>query len=123
MEVIASSTVKALINPSQISQVLLNLISNAADAVEGLDEKWIRIELSSEATELAKIRVVDSGSGIDPKLAHKIMEPFFTTKPTDKGTGLGLSIAKGIVDDHRGTLYIEAGSKNTSFAILLPKTA
>ena len=87
----------------QISQVLLNLLSNSIDAVQKLPEKWIHIEVLSTEQHL-KIRVTDSGSGISQDLAQKIFQPFFTTKDIGKGTGLGLSISDGIIKSHGGIL-------------------
>lgn len=106
--------------PSQIAQVLHNLLNNSFDAVMGRDEKWVRIELlNSEST--LRIDVVDSGPGIKPELSEKIMQPFFTTKEDGKGTGLGLSIAQGIIENHAGRLSLNRTHPHTCFSILLPK--
>ncbi|MGZ3712922.1 MAG: two-component system sensor histidine kinase NtrB [Bdellovibrionota bacterium] len=105
--------------PIQISQVLLNLINNARDAIEALEEKWIRIEVSS-AFGAVQISVADSGTGLTPKLRARIMEPFFTTKREGKGTGLGLSISRKILEDHGGQLLL-SDSKNTCFLVKFPK--
>lgn len=104
---------------AQISQVLLNLLNNAFDAVRSLPERWIEISVVLGKNDLSII-VTDSGQGIPPAIAEKIMEPFFTTKEVGKGTGLGLSIAKGIVEDHGGTLTLDAGHPNTRFIVKLP---
>jgi PAS domain S-box-containing protein len=105
----------------QISQVLINLLSNAYDAVEKLPGKWVRIEVRDrgDAVELA---VTDSGGGMPEAIREKALEPFFTTKAVGKGTGLGLSIAIGIVESHHGTLTIDAASANTRVVVRLPKT-
>lgn len=105
--------------PTQISQVILNLINNAQDAIQALPEKWIRLE-SSLKDGMISIRVTDSGTGIPYEIAEKMMQPFFTTKEVGKGTGLGLSISRGIVEDHRGKLYLDPSSAHTSFVIELP---
>jgi len=104
--------------PIQISQVLLNLVNNARDAIENLDEKWIRIKVES-AYGSAQISVTDSGTGLTPKVRARMMEPFFTTKKDGKGTGLGLSISRRILETHGGQLYL-AGTKNTCFVVKLP---
>ncbi len=104
----------------EISQVLLNLLNNSFDAIEGLTEKWIQIE-ALDLGAAVEIRVVDSGHGIDKNVAAKIMQPFFTTKEVGKGTGLGLSISRGIIAKHGGTLQLQADSQNTCFVIRLPK--
>jgi PAS domain S-box-containing protein len=106
--------------PSQISQVVLNLLSNAYDAVENSAEKWVQLEVASDG-DLVKISVADSGSGIEPGALERIMEPFFTTKAVGRGTGLGLSIAKGICEDHNGCLRYDPLSKHTRFVIELPR--
>lgn len=104
---------------TEISQVLLNLLSNAFDAVSILSEKWVRIE-AAESGKKVRITVTDSGTGIPRKIVDKIMQPFFTTKEVGKGTGLGLSISKGITENHGGQLLYDAATKNTRFTIELP---
>jgi signal transduction histidine kinase len=104
---------------AQISQVILNLLGNAFDAVQNYDEKWV--ELSANATtETLTISVTDSGNGIAPNIVEKLMLPFFTTKAIGKGTGLGLSISKSIIENHKGKFYYDQYSGNTRFVIELP---
>lgn len=103
----------------QISQVLLNLISNACDAVMALPERWVSIE-AEVRDGAAFISVTDSGGGIPEKARGKIFQPFFTTKEIGKGTGLGLSVSKGILDAHNGSLTLDASCPNTRFVIMLP---
>ena len=104
---------------TQISQVLLNLLNNSFDAIQTSQEKWIEIQFTEE-TQFLKIAVVDSGEKIDPKILDRIMEPFFTTKSVDQGTGLGLSIAKGIIEEHGGTLQYNINAPNTTFEFTVP---
>lgn len=104
---------------TQISQVLLNLISNAKDAVLPLEEKWIKIILEKKGQNIL-LQVIDSGSGIPAEIAKKIFQPFFTTKEVGNGTGLGLSISNEIIKNHNGQLYIDRNLPNTCFAIELP---
>lgn len=106
--------------PVQISQVLLNLLNNAHDAVEGLPERWIRVEVS-EASDEIFIRILDSGKGLPPEIANRVFEPFFTTKEFGRGTGLGLSISRGIIESHGGLLEVEERSDRTCFVIQLPR--
>ena len=104
----------------QIAQVLLNLLQNAFDAViETEGEKWVRLEVASNA-QSAAFDVIDSGPGVPPDLKARIMEPFFTTKPVGKGTGLGLSLSKGIVDEHGGELKLCEKDNHTCFSLVLP---
>lgn len=103
----------------QLTQVLVNLLTNALDAIEEIPEKWIRI--SVETSDLfISLKVVDSGFGIDSDFADKILDPFFTTKEIGRGTGLGLSISKSIIDEHKGKLYFDVAARNTTFVIELP---
>jgi signal transduction histidine kinase len=105
--------------PIQISQVLLNLLNNAFDAVLTLDEKWVRIETRVSESEI-ELRVIDSGKGIPVRIREKILQPFFTTKEVGVGTGLGLSISMGIVQAHNGSLFVDAECENTCFVVRLP---
>lgn len=104
---------------TQISQVLLNLLTNSFDSIENLSEKWIEVETVIE-NDFIKIQVTDSGRGIPEEIVNKIMNPFFTTKDVGKGTGLGLSISRRIINEHNGNLFYDSSSPNTRFVILLP---
>ncbi len=105
---------------SQVSQVILNLLSNAFDAVAEKENPWVEISFK-EYSKTIEIHVTDSGNGIPVELEEKIMTPFFTTKDVGKGTGLGLSISKGIIDSHQGKLFLNRRSQHTQFVISLPK--
>lgn len=107
--------------PTQISQVFLNVINNAFDAVLDYSEKWVRVSVR-EASEFIEIKVTDSGKGISKKIEDKIFDPFFTTKDVGKGTGLGLSLSKGIIKHHHGQLYVDHKCPHTCFIIRLPKS-
>ncbi len=104
---------------SQLVQVLMNLISNAIDAVEGLESRWVEVEFLKDQHNFM-IQVKDSGGGIDPEVVKKIMSPFFTTKVSGKGTGLGLSISKRIMKDHEGDLVYMPNQGNTVFHMQFP---
>ena len=127
------SDITIMADMSQIEQILLNLASNANDAMPRggtLTIETKEIEMKNifvdgydyvEPGQYAFISVADTGTGIDEKTRNKIFEPFFTTKEVGKGTGLGLSIVHGIVDQHHG--YITVDSKpqgGTVFNIYLP---
>jgi|GEM_PF-6243786 len=99
---------------SEISQVLLNLLNNSFDAIQGKDVKWITIAVEKDLTH-TRLLVTDCGTGIDGKTLSKIMEPFFTTKEVGKGTGLGLSISTGIMSAHDGQLRYNKMSPHTQF--------
>lgn len=110
--------------PTQISQVILNLLSNARDAVEAYSEKWIKLSVDvqpdASGTKFVMVRITDSGKGLPPELVKKIYKPFFTTKPVNKGTGLGLSISKTILHEHGGELTLDTASPNTCFVVKIP---
>jgi two-component system, NtrC family, sensor kinase len=104
--------------PSQINQVFMNLLVNAAQAIE---EKGVITIRSGTAGDEVWLEVADSGKGIAPEHLNRIFDPFFTTKPIGKGTGLGLSLSYGIVQKHHGR--IEAKSelgKGTAMRVWLP---
>jgi signal transduction histidine kinase len=102
----------------QISQVLLNLLGNAHDAVESAVQRRVRITAEGDEREV-RIAVSDSGPGIPGDLHGRIMEPFFTTKELGKGTGIGLSVSKGIAEAHGGRLVFDAGAPETRFVLTL----
>lgn len=106
----------------QISQVLLNLLGNACDAIQWDKGKWIRISVEKAGKEIL-IKITDSGKGIPEAVRDKLFQPFFTTKEVGKGTGLGLSIAKGIMDAHQGVLEVNPDCENTQFVLRFPETA
>lgn len=120
MRIIGDTQIDLNCRSVQVSQVLMNLVGNAFDAIKDLPEKWIEITIEAIPSQLF-IKVTDSGNGIAPDVASKMLEPFFTTKDVGLGTGLGLSISKGIVESHGGVMYYNAKSKNTQFIIELPR--
>ena len=103
----------------EISQVLINLVNNAYDAISNMPSKWVRIDIKKVSNKL-EISVMDSGAGIQAEVAERIFEPMFTTKDVGKGTGLGLSISNEIISNHKGLLYIDNECKNTRFVIEIP---
>lgn len=109
-----------LCRPLQISQVLLNLIQNAKDAIQSLEKKWIEIEVQAMKDQYL-IAVKDSGHIVDPEILGKIGQPFFTTKPPGKGTGLGLSISRKIMASHGGSLDLDKKASSTTFVLQLPR--
>jgi two-component system NtrC family sensor kinase len=104
--------------PSQINQVILNLIVNAAHAIESKGQITIRTACDGDSICL---EVRDTGCGIPPEIQKRIFEPFFTTKPVGKGTGLGLSITYGIVQRHAGRIEVDSvPGTGTAFRVILP---
>jgi len=104
--------------PSQLNQVFLNLINNAAQAMDGQGLIQIATRQVDGDVEVA---IRDNGSGMDEDTRAHIFEPFFTTKAVGKGTGLGLSIVFRIIEDHGGTIQVESElGKGTEFVVRLP---
>ncbi len=108
--------------PTQLSEVLLNVLNNSFDAVMAAEEKWVEIRAAA-SDEWIELSVLDSGLGVDPLNQHRIFDPFFTTKPVGHGTGLGLSVSRGIVFRHGGQIFLDNSSDHTRFVIRLPRSA
>jgi len=125
----------ALADPTQISQVLMNLGSNAAHAMRdrggAFEVRLSEVTLDSEEAAphiglkpgaYLRLTAADSGPGIAPDVLDRIFEPFFTTKKAGEGSGLGLSVVHGIVKSHDGAITVSSEvGKGTAFTILLPR--
>ena len=109
-------------SPSQLNQVFLNLINNAAQAIEsGTGELTLTTRV--EDAQHVAVEISDNGKGIPPEIMSKIFDPFFTTKAVGKGTGLGLSISYKIIEQHGGKISVDSTvGKGTKFTIVLPLT-
>jgi two-component system NtrC family sensor kinase len=106
--------------PQQLNQVFMNLLVNAAHAIEGQGEITVRTWGDEEHVWIA---IRDTGNGIPEEIRGRIFEPFFTTKEVGKGTGLGLSISYDIVKKHGGEILVESEQgKGTTFTLKLPVT-
>lgn len=104
---------------SQLGQVFLNLLVNAAQAIE--EQGLITITTMHFDPEHIEVRITDNGNGIEPENLGRLFEPFFTTKPVGKGTGLGLSLSYGIVQSHQGDLKVSSSpGEGTTFRVILP---
>lgn len=108
--------------PIEISQVLLNIFTNAIDEVSRLDMQDRTIELQTEKMNDMWVRILISNAGpqIDPIIQERLFEPFFSTKKMGIGTGLGLSISRNIIENHGGRLYYDPKYSLTTFIIELP---
>lgn len=104
----------------QISQALLNLLNNACDAIASHKEKWIKISIHENASQVA-IHVQNSGSKIPREIREKLFQPFFTTKEVGRGTGLGLAVSLAMLKEHGGSIHLDADAPNTTFIMTLPK--
>lgn len=132
IENIDTGDAQAMVNPTQVSQVVLNLVKNAADAMNGNGNVTVELTLADlddgEAAALTiapgrwiRLRVADEGSGMDAYTLSRVFEPFFTTKVAGKGTGLGLSVVYSIVNGWGGGLKMESDvDKGTAAMIYIP---
>lgn len=106
-------------HPGHLNQVFMNLLVNAAQAIEERGE--IVIETHQLNPEQIMVKISDTGHGIAPEALPRIFNPFFTTKPIGQGTGLGLSISYDIIQKHNGTIEVQSeAGKGTTFTIVLP---
>lgn len=105
-------------NPSQLNQVFLNLINNAAQAIPGEGSVTVRSALDGQRI---RIDISDTGSGIPPEVQPHIFDTYYTTKPAGEGTGLGLPIVRSIVAEHGGEVtFTTAPDVGTTFSVYLP---
>jgi signal transduction histidine kinase/CheY-like chemotaxis protein len=111
------------VDPSQLQQVILNLLINARDAVGEVDSPRIDVHVDMDGGRV-RIRVEDNGCGMDEKTRRRVFEPFFSTKSPGRGTGLGLASSFGIVRDAGGSIECTSAPRSgTSFTVLLPASA
>ena len=104
---------------SQLNQVFMNLLVNAAHAIE--ERGIITVRTGTEENDTVWIEISDTGAGIPPENLKRIFDPFFTTKPIGKGTGLGLSLSYGIIQKHQGRITVSSQlGIGTTFKITLP---
>lgn len=106
-------------SPALLNQVVMNIIGNAADAIDGQGTIWISTKSDDDTY---SIEIADSGPGIPAELQERIFEPFFTTKPTGAGTGLGLAIAYTVVQSHNGMIKVgESQTGGAKFIVTVPR--
>jgi two-component system NtrC family sensor kinase len=107
------------IDPSQLQSVVMNVVMNAVDAMEGTGALAVETTVD-EAGEQVLIRISDTGKGIPDKIKPLIFEPFFTTKEPGEGTGLGLAIVYGVVKGAGGRISVDSSPSGTTFTMWLP---
>lgn len=106
--------------PGQLNQVWMNLLSNAAQALEAVSNPRVTIKTELRADKVLTT-IKDNGPGIKPEVQSKIFEPFYTTKPVGQGTGLGLSICHSIIERHGGQIWCESVlGEGTAFKVEIP---
>jgi two-component system cell cycle sensor histidine kinase/response regulator CckA len=109
------------VNRTRIEQILVNLITNAVDAI-GMDGIVTLATRESDDGKRAIVEVRDTGTGIDPEILGKIFEPFYTTKGPERGTGLGLPVVREIVASYGGNLTVDSKlGTGTTFRFDLPR--
>ncbi len=107
-------------DPSQIQQVVINLVLNGAEAIKGGGRVTVRTHAAADGRAVV-LEVADTGSGIAPELVSKIFDPFFTTKEEGKGVGLGLAVVYGIVSAHSGEIEVATRlGEGSTFRVTLP---
>ena len=105
--------------PSQLNQVFMNMLVNAAHAIE--EQGTVTIRSGMQGEDHVWIEISDTGKGISPENLSRIFDPFFTTKPVGKGTGLGLALSYGIVQKHQGRIEVRSEiGRGTTFRTILP---
>jgi len=129
------TTAMVRVDPTQIHQVLMNLCTNAYQALEGRNG-WVKVSLECVALnprdgvnlgnlpagEYVTLTVADNGRGIAKEHLHRIFEPYFTTRNKNEGTGLGLSVVHGVVNDHAGAIDVHSKpGKGSTFTVYLPR--
>lgn len=108
-------------NINQLQQVILNLFSNAAHAMDGMPVKKIKIHTTANGNSYCALSITDTGCGIKPEYRDKVFDKFFTTRKIGTGTGLGLDIIKNIIENMNGKIDVESDvGRGTTFKILLP---
>ena len=113
----------AVMDPSQIERVFMNIIINAAEAMNG-NGCLTLTTTSVESGKFVRITFSDTGQGITKEDLERVFDPFFTTKEVGHGTGLGLAISYGIIKEHKGTVRVESEvGKGTTFSVRLPVEA
>jgi two-component system NtrC family sensor kinase len=111
-----------VIDPSQVERVFINMIVNAADAMDGNGKLNLATRFDP-VDNCIEVEITDTGHGIPKENLDKIFDPFFTTKDTGHGVGLGLAISFGIIKEHKGTISVESEvGKGTTFIVRLPVT-
>lgn len=106
----------------EITQILVNLIQNSADAVAGLEHRWVELKVSADSQNVY-VSVTDSGQGIPAEIRPNLMKPFFTTKKAGAGSGIGLCLSHRLAHSNGGKLSLNEASEKTQFVLEIPKAS
>ena len=112
-----------MVDAYQLQQVILNLVTNAEQAMAGIERAHHRLTVRTRDGETIRVEIEDTGPGIPSDSLERIFNPFYTTKPVGYGTGLGLSITLGIISEHGGRIWAENVPAGAKFCIDLPRIA
>jgi two-component system, NtrC family, sensor kinase len=119
---LAESLPQVVVDPAQVQQVFMNMLINAAEAMEGVGRLTLTTRYAA-GDGFVEIEFADTGHGISPENMERIFDPFFTTKEIGHGTGLGLAISYGFIKEHHGTISVESDlGGGTTFTVRLPVT-
>jgi signal transduction histidine kinase len=118
----ATAPASILADREQLGRALKNLVRNALDAMEGVDQRRLSLDVREAAGgRQVEFEIRDTGEGLSPEAARRIFQPYFTTRGERGGTGLGLAIAHRIVAEHGGTIRVEgAEGRGATFTVALP---
>ena len=119
---LAPEGLTVLADPDRLGQVFVNLLRNAADAMDGAGTITVRAEpVERDGRRWVSIRIQDEGPGIAPDVLSRLFEPFVSTRLDARGTGLGLAVSEGIIREHGGRVEVDsAAGRGTTFIITLP---
>jgi two-component system, NtrC family, C4-dicarboxylate transport sensor histidine kinase DctB len=120
VRVVPAEPLYSFANPIRLEQVVVNLLSNAIDAMQASERRLLRIAVGRDGAG-AVIEVTDTGAGIAAEHVKSLFDPFFTTKETGEGLGLGLSISYGIVREFGGDILVDSvPGRGSTFKVVIP---
>lgn len=106
---------------TEMEQVFVNILNNAVDAIENIEDRWVEIDYEIVPTKGCTIRITDSGNGIPDEVVDNIFDSFYTTKSKEKGTGIGLGVVSEIINEHGAEIYVDKECDHTRFVIFFPE--
>lgn len=123
LKILNEEPIPLMCERNEMEQVFVNILNNAADAIEFLPERWVEINHVIEAGRGVTVTITDSGNGIPADVVDHVFDSFFTTKSKEKGTGIGLGVVSDIIEDHGAKIFVDKASEHTRFVIFFPVQA